>query len=663
MFATSFQLYMDFKLVSDYQPAGDQPKAIETLVNNLKRGENSQVLLGVTGSGKTFTIANVIAKLKKPTLVIAHNKTLAAQLCSELREFFPDNAVEYFISYYDYYQPEAYIPARDAYIEKEAQINENIERLRHSATRSLLIRKDVIIVASVSCIYGLGLPEDYIRGVIPLKVGQSIPRHQLLEKLERVQYERNDIELKRGRYRVVGETIDIYESWDEAVIRLLFFGDEIEKMWRIHPISGEILEEKESADIFPATHYVINSSLDHCLAEIKAEMEGQVKEFLKDEKLLEAKRIEQRTKYDMEMMAEMGYCKGIENYSRIISGREPGACPGVLMDFFPEDFLTIIDESHVTVPQIRGMQEGDKSRKSVLVQYGFRLPSAMDNRPLKFDEFNQKLNQCIYVSATPSAYELEKAGGSIVEQIIRPTGLVDPEVDVRPTLNQIDNLISEIQIRVQREERVLITAVTKQLSEDITTYLDEKGIKVRYLHSDIHSLDRLDILHDLRLGKFDVLVGVNLLREGLDLPEVSLVAIMDADKEGFLRNEKSLIQTIGRAARNINGKVILYADRMTESMKKAINETNRRRTIQLDYNKAHNITPKSVVKKIKDIRSGERDTLQTMIDDVDTISPEKLPSVISKLEKDMKEAAKNLEFELAAILRDQIEKLKQLSVD
>ncbi len=652
-----------FKLVSDYQPSGDQPKAINELVTNLRNGDSRQVLLGVTGSGKTFTMANVIATLNKPTLVIAHNKTLAAQLCSELREFFPDNAVEYFISYYDYYQPEAYIPARDAYIEKEAQINENIERLRHSATRSLLIRKDVIIVASVSCIYGLGLPEDYIRGVIPIKVGEEIKRHDLLARLERVQYERNDIELQRGRYRVQGETIEIYESWDEAVVRILFFGDEVDKIWRMHPISGEILEEKDSVDIFPATHYVINTNLHHCLAEIKAEMEAQVKQFLSEDKLLEAKRIEQRTKYDMEMMAEMGYCKGIENYSRIISGRNAGDAPGVLMDFFPKDFLTIIDESHVTVPQIRGMYEGDKSRKSVLVQYGFRLPSAIDNRPLKFDEFNDKINQCIYVSATPSAYELQQSGGSIVEQIIRPTGLIDPEIDVRPTLNQIDNLITEIQARIAKKERVLITAVTKQLSEDISTYLDEKGIKVRYLHSDIHSLDRLDILHDLRLGKFDVLVGVNLLREGLDLPEVSLVAIMDADKEGFLRNERSLIQTIGRAARNINGKVILYADKMTDSMNRAITETNRRRQIQMAHNEAHGIVPQSVSKKIKDIRSDERDTLKTMITDIEKVSPEKLPSIVSKLEKDMKEAAKNLEFELAAVLRDQIEKLKQLPLE
>ncbi len=648
-----------FTLVSDYEPDGDQPKAIETLVQNLRAGHDHQTLLGVTGSGKTFTIANVIAQLERPALVIAHNKTLAAQLCAELQAFFPHNAVEYFISYYDYYQPEAYIPSRDAYIEKEAQINEDIERLRHSATRSLLMRKDVIIVASVSCIYGLGLPEDYLRGVVQLKVGEMIPRPALLAKLEKAQYERNDIELKRGRYRVTGETIDIYGVWDEAVIRVVFFGDEIDRIWRIHPVSAEIIEERTEIDVFPATHYVVNRDLQECLAQIKAEMTAQVAQFMAEDRVVEAKRIEQRSKYDMEMMAQMGYCKGIENYSRIISGRQPGEAPGVLLDFFPSDFLTVIDESHVTLPQVRGMQEGDRSRKNTLIQYGFRLPSAADNRPLKFAEFESKVHQCIYVSATPGPYELEKSQGEIVEQIIRPTGLVDPEIGLRPTLHQMDDLIEEIHKRIAKKERVLITSVTKRLSEDISTFLEEKGIKVRYLHSDIQALDRIDILHDLRVGKFDVLVGVNLLREGLDLPEVSLVAIMDADKEGFLRNERSLIQTIGRAARNVNGKVLMYADRLTHSMEKAIQETNRRRQIQLAHNEAHNITPKSIVKEIKDIRSEDRLKIKAMQAEVQSVAPDKLPALIAKLEHDMKDAAQNLEFEVAAVIRDQIEHLKQ----
>ncbi len=648
-----------FNLVAPYSPAGDQPNAINTLLTNLERGENHQVLLGVTGSGKTFTIANVIATLQKPTLIIAHNKTLAAQLCSELKDFFPDNVVEYFISYYDYYQPEAYIPSRDAYIEKEAQINDEIERLRHNATRSLLMRKDVIIVASVSCIYGLGLPEDYIKGVIKLQIGQLLPRHTLLAHLEKTQYQRNDIELQRGRYRVTGETIDIYGVWDEAVIRVLFFGDEIDKIWRVHPISGEILEDLVGIDVYPATHYMVNSNLDHCLAEIKAEMVAQVAYFQEQGRMLEAHRIEQRTKYDMEMMAQMGYCKGIENYSRIVSGRDAGDPPGVLMDFFPADFLTIIDESHVTVPQIRGMYEGDKSRKQVLIQYGFRLPSASDNRPLQFSEFESKLHQCIYVSATPGPYELTKSGGQIVEQIIRPTGLVDPTIIQKPTLNQMQDLMDEIEIRTKRNERTLITTVTKQLAEDVSQFLDERGQKVRYIHSDILSLDRIDILHDLRLGKFDILVGVNLLREGLDLPEVSLVAIMDADKEGFLRNERALIQTIGRAARNINGTVILYADKTTNSMTRAIDETTRRRQIQLAHNKQHGITPVTITKAVKDIRSDNRKRLVSLSEEINTVSPKELPKLIAKLERDMNAAAKNLEFELAAVLRDQLEQLKQ----
>jgi len=649
-----------FELISDHKPAGDQPKAIADLVTNFNNGETCQTLLGVTGSGKTFTIANVIAQLNKPALVIAHNKTLAAQLCAELQDLFPNNAVDYFISYYDYYQPEAYIPSRDAYIEKEAQINQEIERMRHHATRSLLMRKDVIIVASVSCIYGLGLPEDYVRGVIPLKVGETLTRHDLLTRLEKVQYERNDIELQSGRYRVNGETVDIYGVWEEAVIRVLFFGDEIDKIWRLHPVSGEIFEEPDHIDIYPATHYVVNADLNACIAEIKEEMTQHVAYFKEQGRVVEAKRIEQRTKYDMEMMAQMGYCKGIENYSRIVSGRKAGDPPGVLMDFFPKDFITIIDESHVTIPQIRGMYEGDRSRKNTLIEYGFRLPSALDNRPLQFKEFESKLHQCIYVSATPGAYELQATGGSFIEQIIRPTGLVDPEVVLRPTDHQMDDLITEIQARIAKNERTLITAVTKLLSEDISHFLEEKGIKVSYLHSDIHTLDRVDILHDLRRGVYDVLVGVNLLREGLDLPEVSLVAIMDADKEGFLRNERSLIQTIGRAARNANGKVILYADKVTDSMQKAMDETARRRQIQIDYNTQHGITPTTIIKQFRDIRTDERNALKAALSEIETASPDQLPKLIAKLEKDMKEAAKNLEFEVAAVLRDQLESLKQM---
>jgi excinuclease ABC subunit B len=651
-----------FELVSPYEPAGDQPRAIQQIVESIQAGNPHQTLLGVTGSGKTLTMAHVIAQLNRPTLVIAHNKTLAGQLCSELKAFFPNNIVEYFISYYDYYQPEAYLPARDVYIEKEAQINEEIERLRHSATRALLTRTDVIIVASVSCIYGLGLPEDYLRGVIYLKVGEQCARKDLLANLERAQYERNDLEVKQGRYRISGETVDIYGAWDEALIRILFFGDEIEEITRVHPVSGEVIETCSKIEVFPATHYVVNTSLDSCLSAIKAELTERLKELESQGRTLEAHRLKQRTKYDMEMMAEMGYCKGIENYSRHVSNRPAGTAPGVLLDFFPNGFLTMIDESHTTIPQIRGMYEGDKSRKTVLIEHGFRLPSALDNRPLKFAEFSDKVNPCLYVSATPGPYELEHSAPHIFEQIIRPTGLVDPELEVRPTLHQMDNLMSEIQKRIEKNERTLVTTVTKRLSEDISQFLEEKGLKVKYLHSEIHTLDRLDILHDLRTGVCDVLVGVNLLREGLDLPEVSLVAIMDADKEGFLRNERSLIQTIGRAARNINGKVILYADKITPSMDKAITETLRRRKIQLEHNKAHNITPKTIIREIRDLRSEDRDSLKKQIETLKPDSPTQLLKLLSKLEKDMNEAAKNLEFELAAVLRDQIEALKEQSV-
>lgn len=671
---------MSFELVSEYQPAGDQPAAIQTLTSGLRSGKPFQVLLGVTGSGKTFTIANAIAQVNRPVLVLAHNKTLAAQLCAEFREFFPNNAVEYFISYYDYYQPEAYIPSRDIYIEKEADINEEIERLRHSATRSLLMRRDVIIVASVSCIYGLGLPEDYIRGVIFLRVGDVVSRRDLLLKLERVQYERNDVELKRGRYRVKGDVIDIFPSWEENLVRLEFFGEELERIFVVHPVSGEVLSEKTEIDIYPATHYVVHGDLNFALGNIRAEMEEQVAKFTKEDKLLEARRLEQRTRYDIEMMAEMGYCKGIENYSRHLSGRGAGDPPGVLLDFFPDDFITVIDESHVTIPQVRGMFNGDRARKQALVEYGFRLPSAMDNRPLRFEEFEKKIGQTICVSATPGDYELQRCkkpdaqlrqvggapsiwqGYDVVEQIIRPTGLLDPDVILRKTAQQVDDLLTEIQARIAVGERTLITTLTKQMSEDLTDFLAEKGVKVRYLHSEIDALERIDILHDLRVGRFDVLVGVNLLREGLDLPEVSLVAIMDADKEGFLRNERSLIQTMGRAARNVNGKVILYADKITDSMTRAVNETNRRRKIQQAFNEAHGIVPKTVLKKVTDIRDEDRKMLKELKEEKENVSPEKLPGLIKKLEKDMHEAAKNLEFELAAVLRDQIEKLKQMDL-
>ncbi|MBT5953105.1 excinuclease ABC subunit UvrB [bacterium] len=653
---------MDFKIKTEFKPSGDQPKAIDELVDGLNKNVEFQTLLGVTGSGKTFTMANVIEKVNRPTLVIAHNKTLAAQLCAEFQEFFPDNAVEYFVSYYDYYQPEAYIPSRDVYIEKEADINEEIERLRHKATQSLLTRKDVIIVASVSCIYGLGLPEDYASGIISLEVGQEINRKSLLMALNKVQFVRNDTELTRGKYRVRGDIIDVYPSSGESLIRLEFFGDEIEKITDIHPIDGTVLETLTSTQIFPATHYVIDRDMIVPMKEIKKELEEQVKWLTDNNKPLEAHRIEQRTRFDLEMMREVGYCKGIENYSRHLAGRKEGEPSGVLMDFFPDDFLTVIDESHATLPQIRGMYNGDRARKGTLVDFGFRLPSAKDNRPLKFDEFELKRGQVIYVSATPGPYELEMSEGVVVEQIIRPTGLLDPHIEVRPTEYQIDNILHEIHGRVKKNERVLITALTKKSSEELTDYLKEKGIKVQYLHSDIKALERVDILHALRAGKFDVLVGVNLLREGLDLPEVSLVAILDADKEGFLRNERSLIQTIGRAARNSEGKVLLYANKTTDSMKKAIDETNRRRKIQDEHNKTHGIEPTTIIKKLTDIREEARESLKKVNKISTTHSPKDLSKILSQLRKDMKNAAKNLEFELAAVLRDQIEELSNTKI-
>ncbi len=653
---------MAFYLKSEFSPTGDQPAAIAKLVAGFESGEACQTLLGVTGSGKTFTVANVIAQLDRPALVLAHNKTLAAQLCSEFREFFPDSAVEYFVSYYDYYQPEAYIASRDVYIEKEADINKEIERLRHSATRSLLMRRDVIIVASVSCIYGLGLPDEYMKGVIPLKVGTNYNRAGLLRDFQKIRYERHDVELQQGRYRVKGEVIDLFPSWEESVIRLSFFGDELEQIQRLHSVSLEVIEILETVQIFPATHYVVNEGLDEAIILIKRELETRLAELRLEGKDLEAHRLEQRTNYDMEMMAEMGYCKGIENYSRLMSGRLPGEPPGVLLDFFPPDFLTIIDESHATIPQIGGMFNGDQARKKSLVDYGFRLPSAMDNRPLRFAEFEAKIGQVLCVSATPGSYEIERSVGHVVEQIIRPTGLLDPHVVIKSTAHQVEDLLAEIKVCVAEGDRVLVSTITKKMSEDLSDFLDEKGVKVRYLHSDIKALDRIDILHALRLGTFDVLVGVNLLREGLDLPEVALVAILDADKEGFLRNERSLIQTMGRAARHVKGRVILYADKLTQSIKSAVNETNRRREIQMSYNEAHGIIPQSIKKRISDIRDADRKALAQVLSEVDSVTPERLPKLLSKLRKDMKAAAENLEFELAAVLRDQIEALTMLAL-
>ncbi|MFC1616643.1 excinuclease ABC subunit UvrB [Candidatus Margulisiibacteriota bacterium] len=665
---------MNFKIKSDFAPSGDQPPAICELVDGLNAGKRDQILMGVTGSGKTFTIANVIEKVNRPTLVIAHNKTLAAQLCSEFREFFPDNAVEYFVSYYDYYQPEAYLPARDMYIEKEADINDEIEKLRHRATQALLSRRDVIIVASVSAIYGLGTPEDYASGIINLEKGKEYKRKDLLYRLEKNRYVRNDVEVKRGLYRIRGDVIDIFPSWDENLIRLDFFGDEIENIYIVNPVSGEVLNSIEKIDLFPATHYVVSSELDKAIEAIYLELEHWLPELKNQGKELEAKRLEQRTKYDIEMIGEIGYCKGIENYSRHIAGRAAGSAPGVLIDFFPKDFLTIIDESHVTIGQIRGMYHGDRARKQNLIEYGFRLPSAADNRPLTFKEFEEHIGQIIYTTATPGDYELAKCKKSdkreleditwedynLVEQIIRPTGLIDPEVVIKPTKDQIDDLLIEIDKCIQRKERVLITALTKRMSENITDFLAEKGLKVQYLHSEIDALDRIDILHDLRSGKYDVLVGVNLLREGLDLPEVSLVVIFDADKEGFLRNARSLIQTMGRAARNVNGRVVLYADKRTKSIEKAVAETTRRRKIQLEYNEKNNIIPKTISKKLVDIREKEREKVLKIVKGTEKIRPEEIKKLISKLEREMKIAAKNLDFELAAEIRDRIMEMSKL---
>jgi excinuclease ABC subunit B len=657
----------EFRIKSEYRLSGDQPQAVDMLTDSINRANPHQTLLGVTGSGKTFTIANVIERIQRPTLVMAHNKTLAAQLCSEFREFFPDNSVEYFVSYYDYYQPEAYLPMTDTYIEKDSSINDEIDNLRHSATAALFERRDVIIVASVSCIYGLGDPEDYTDLMLSLRPGMIKDRDEVIEKLVDIQYTRNEIDFKRGTFRVKGDVLDIYPSASSGMImRVEFFGDEIERITEIDPLTGEVTGTRTHIAVFPASHYATTKAkMERAIKTIETELEERLRYFRENDKLLEAQRLEQRTRYDLEMMREVGFCSGIENYSRHISGRNSGSAPYTLLDYFPKDFLVVIDESHVTVPQIGAMYNGDRSRKESLVEYGFRLPSAYDNRPLMFSEFEQRVNQTIYVSATPGKYEREKSK-IVVEQIIRPTGLIDPEILVKPIQGQIDDLMEEIRTRTGKNERILVTTLTKRMAEELTQYLGEVGIKVRYLHSDVETLERIEIIRDLRLGVFDVLVGINLLREGLDLPEVSLVAILDADKEGFLRSETSLIQTIGRAARNVNGKVIMYADRITNSMEKAISETNRRRQIQIEYNKKMGITPKTIIKSVhsslETLKVAE-DSLGYDInlgDEIDENEP--MEAVIEKLTDEMKKAAKALEFERAAVLRDQIEKLKKSSV-
>lgn len=649
----------DFELVSEYQPTGDQPQAIAKLVEGLDSGFPKQIMLGVTGSGKTFTMANIIAEANRPALVMAPNKTLAAQLYSEFKAFFPNNAVEYFVSYYDYYQPEAYVASSDTYIEKDAQINEEIEKLRHSATASLLERRDVIVVASVSCIYGLGSPDYYREQTLSLRVGQEYDRNAILRKLIDIQYERNDIDFKRGTFRVRGDVVEVLPaSYSEKIIRIEMFGDEVERICEVDLITGEIMATRQHVSIYPNTHYVTDPDyLETAIANIEAELEEQIASFKAQGKLLEAQRIEQRTRYDMEMLREVGFCSGVENYSRPLSGRAPGSTPDTLLDFFPEDFITFIDESHVSVPQIGGMFAGDRSRKQNLVDFGFRLPSALDNRPLRFEEFEQKVGQTIYVSATPGNYEKEHSR-QVVEQIIRPTGLLDPEVDVRPVTGQIDDLLGEIRLRVERDERVLVTTLTKKMAEDLTDYFKDVGVRVRYLHSEIKTIERMEILRDLRLGEFDVLVGINLLREGLDLPEVSLVAILDADKEGFLRSETSLIQTIGRAARNAQGKVILYADSVTAAMDAALRETERRRSIQDAYNQAHGIVPKTIIKSVRDLIEISKSTAEIRRKDGVKMTKAEREREIARLEKEMRQAARMMEFEYAAVLRDQIIQLR-----
>ena len=654
----------EFKLVSKYQPTGDQPQAIAELATGIKAGKKEQILLGATGTGKTFTISNVIAKANKPTLVLAHNKTLAGQLYGEFKEFFPDNAVEYFVSYYDYYQPEAYVPSSDTYIEKDSSINDEIDKLRHSATSSLLERNDVIVVASVSSIFGLGDPKEYRDQALSLRVGQEIERDKLLNQLIDVQFERNDIDFQRGRFRVRGDVVEIFPaSRDEQALRVEFFGDEIDRIREVDPLTGEILGDRNHVVIFPATHFLTSGErLEGSIKSIEAELAQRLEVLRADGKLLEAQRLEQRTTYDIEMLREMGYCSGIENYSRHMDGRKPGEAPYTLLDFFPDDFLIVVDESHVTMPQVRGMYNGDRSRKQMLVDYGFRLPSALDNRPLKLAEFEERVNQIIYMSATPGVYEQERTN-TVVQQIIRPTGLLDPEVEVRPIMGQMDDLVAEIAKRTERDERVFVTTLTKKMAEDLTDYFKEMSIKVKYLHSDIKTLERTQIVRDLRLGKFDVLVGINLLREGIDVPEVSLVAILDADKEGFLRNERSLIQTIGRAARNENGHVIMYADTVTDSMQAAMDETARRRTIQIQYNEEHGIVPKTVKKEIRDVitmTTKPKESTKALNDklDFDELSKQEQREMIARLEEQMRTAAKNLDFEDAAALRDTVMELK-----
>lgn len=656
----------EFQLVSDYQPTGDQPEAIAALTKGVEEGDHAQILLGATGTGKTFTISNVIKNVNRPTLILSHNKTLAGQLYGEMKKFFPNNAVEYFVSYYDYYQPEAYVPSSDTYIEKDASINDEIDQLRHSATSSLIERNDVIVVASVSSIFGLGSPAEYQNHVVSLRVGQEIPRNRLLRELVEIQFDRNDIDFQRGRFRVRGDVVEIFPaSREEKAIRVEFFGDEIDRIREVDALTGEVIGDREHVSIFPATHFLTSEDImDLSLPEIEADMKSQVAKFTKEGKLLEAQRLQQRTTYDIEMMREMGYTNGIENYSRYMDRRKPGEPPFTLLDFFPKDFLLIVDESHQTMPQVRGMYNGDRARKQQLIDYGFRLPSALDNRPLTLKEFEGHVHQVIYMSATPGPYE-EAQTDRVVQQIIRPTGLLDPTIEVRPVMGQIDDLVGEINKRIEKNERVLVTTLTKKMSEDLSDYLKDLGLKVKYLHSDIKTLERTQIIRDLRLGKFDVLVGINLLREGLDIPEVSLVAILDADKEGFLRNERSLIQTIGRAARNANGSVIMYADTVTDSMRAAIDETKRRRTIQEAYNKEHGITPKTIIKPIQEAIKAVKPVEDEQADkgaeftskDFAALDKEAQAQMIAELTEQMKAAAKRLDFEQAATLRDTVMEL------
>lgn len=662
------QPHKNFELVSDYKPTGDQPEAIRELTTGIEKGEKAQILLGATGTGKTFTISNVIANVNKPTLILSHNKTLAGQLYSEIKKFFPHNAVEYFVSYYDYYQPEAYVPSNDTYIEKDASINDEIDELRHSATSSLMERDDVIVVASVSSIFGLGDPSEYHNHVVSLRVGQEIERDRLLRELVNIQFERNDIDFQRGRFRVHGDVVEVFPaSREDKALRIEFFGDEIDRIREVDALTGEVIGDREHISIFPATHFLTSEEImDRALPQIENDMKKQVKKFTDEGKLLEAERIQQRTTYDIEMLREMGYCNGIENYSRYMDGRKPGEPPYTLLDFFPKDFLLVVDESHQTMPQVRGMYNGDRARKQMLIDYGFRLPSALDNRPLKLAEFEKHVNQVVYMSATPGPYEMAQTD-HVVQQIIRPTGLLDPTIEVRPVMGQIDDLVGEINKRIEKHERVFVTTLTKKMSEDLTDYLKDLGLKVKYLHSDIKTLERTQIIRDLRLGKFDVLVGINLLREGLDVPEVSLVAILDADKEGFLRNERSLIQTIGRAARNANGSVIMYADTVTDSMQKAIDETKRRREIQIAYNKKHGITPKTIIKPIQEAISSttktedsgkEADSTEFTTKDFAKLNRDDQAKMVEELTEQMRTAAERLDFEQAATLRDTIMELK-----